>query len=216
VKLCYNCFHEIGEEDKRCDPCGVIISYETHSPHVLETFVEPEKDYGPEYDKLEELNLQESYEESIRYRSIQSDLPVVMFALAFLSLIQIYTSFVVDKINIVSPVIGMGPLISGDFLRVSGILYFAGIVLFYLSFYRSRLLFMVLNLTHIMILYLVYLKLQVIASVNASDFPEAIQNFLASVPMLKWLVLVFGVMYFIQTLSMFRKELVDSVQSLLS
>jgi hypothetical protein len=210
-KLCYNCFEKISADDLTCSNCGVVLAEDSGNEEETKRFQEPKRDYDKEISKLEQVNRETGFEKNLRLRGIQKDLRLIVITASILGLLQIYSAFLLTKINAIGPLFGADQIIDSWVLIVSGFVYFSSVFLFYYRFFFFRKIFLLLNMLHLILLFLMYDKLDVIlvnlSSDDPLDLPVIVQDFLLNIHTFEWVLIGFGICYVVQSAFMYKFEL---------
>ncbi len=208
-KLCFNCFEKVSSGDQKCIHCGV--SFEVELKDRVED--KPRKHFDEELKKLKDIETGKQQKDRYLQFDRPRDLIWIVVLTSLLGILQIYTSGIVDTINVISTIFEIEVIIPGYYLTISGFLYFSGIVFFYKNYYFMRKLYLLGNLINLYILLRIYESLKVINinlnSPSVLNLPIVVDNFLDKISMFSVFMLIFGLTYVIQTSYMYRREILN-------
>lgn len=203
TKLCFSCFSRNSDDAAECGSCGVKLLSVVKETNNL--------DIAKEHQISTSNRNRSKIRESFIAKSRARELYWIALITSFLGLLQIYTAGILDLINAISPVFGIEKVADGLILTISGFIYFSGIIPLYLRYSKVRMFYLIGNFINLYILYRIYGVLFVIpyylSSDHSFDLPSEVQLFLSNIDLFKLLMFMFGFLYVLHTVMLFKKEL---------
>ena len=213
TKMCFNCFGDVSPLDPKCPNCGVelfapdTIATDKKVPYSKGVYFEP--DYEQEKIKLDKAK--KGKENLYSERILENDIKIGAVLISLIGLLQIYTSGLIDSINGAATFLELNTIVDGKYFIYTGFLYFFGISLFFINYRIARLVYLIANLTQIYILYQYYGVLYKVYNflnfIGRGSLPPEILTFFNNVGKLRIFIALFGILYVVHSIFLFRFEL---------